>query len=170
MNEKSARAFFKLKYKELKHRIHGNYSFKFNNNLSRAGVCKFYTKELGGIIEISRVYLNNKKTTKTMVKNTILHEIAHAICGPEAMHNKFWRETALSIGCDGKRCVPNFRPKSSYKYQLQCKKGCKMFRSRINKNLLHTVYRCKQHNEPIQVLKKNAKSKKMEKVKVTLRN
>lgn len=38
------------------------------------------------------------------VKNTILHEIAHALVGGGHGHDWAWRSKALEIGCDGNRC------------------------------------------------------------------
>jgi predicted SprT family Zn-dependent metalloprotease len=41
-------------------------------------------------------------------KNTVLHEIAHAIAGPEAGHGSQWKRIAHQIGYDRnfKRCHP----------------------------------------------------------------
>ena len=36
------------------------------------------------------------------VKNTLLHEIAHALVGPGHRHNRVWRQKAREIGCDAK--------------------------------------------------------------------
>ena len=38
------------------------------------------------------------------MKNTLLHEIAHALAGHEHNHDEVWKATARSIGCDGCRC------------------------------------------------------------------
>ncbi len=37
------------------------------------------------------------------MRNTILHEIAHALTGHKAGHNAEWRNMAIAIGCDGQR-------------------------------------------------------------------
>ena len=38
------------------------------------------------------------------VRDTILHEIAHALAGPKHNHDKVWREKARAIGCTAERC------------------------------------------------------------------
>lgn len=39
-----------------------------------------------------------------IIRNTMLHEIAHALAGPGAGHGRKWQSLAISIGCDGQRC------------------------------------------------------------------
>jgi predicted SprT family Zn-dependent metalloprotease len=39
------------------------------------------------------------------VRDSILHEIAHALVGPRHGHDEVWRATALAIGSSGTRCV-----------------------------------------------------------------
>lgn len=155
MDEKSARAFFNEQYNKYKSRICGNYTFKFNNNVSRAGVCKFSTDDLTGIIEISRYYLNNPKTTPERLKNTILHEIAHAIAGPDAGHGPVWKRVAREIGCDAERLTYQFRPEHTYKFCLKCPRGCKQNLTGLAKFMLRGGFRCKKHNEKITIYKRN---------------
>jgi predicted SprT family Zn-dependent metalloprotease len=38
------------------------------------------------------------------VRDTLLHEIAHALAGPLAGHGLAWRELALKVGATPKRC------------------------------------------------------------------
>jgi len=45
------------------------------------------------------------KLDEEIVRNTLLHEIAHAKVGPGHGHDRVWQAMALSIGADGKRCV-----------------------------------------------------------------
>src|SRR6266699_676044 len=35
--------------------------------------------------------------------NTIKHEVAHAIVGPNNAHNEIWRAKAIELGCDNTR-------------------------------------------------------------------
>lgn len=39
------------------------------------------------------------------IKNSILHEIAHAICGYQHGHSLVWQQVAQKIGCNGERCA-----------------------------------------------------------------
>ena len=44
-----------------------------------------------------------------VIKNTILHEIAHAIVGyGVSAHGSEWKRMAMSIGCNGQRCSSRF--------------------------------------------------------------
>ncbi len=74
------------------------WTFEFNIAKRRFGVCKYGPKVIG----LSRplVELNHEER----VKNTILHEIAHALVGHKNGHNEIWRAKAIEIGCDGERC------------------------------------------------------------------
>jgi predicted SprT family Zn-dependent metalloprotease len=81
-------------------KLHGlsDWLIQFDNALNRFGYCQYSKK----VISLSRslVELNSID----IVKNTILHEIAHALCPIGVHHGKAWQDKALSIGCDGKRC------------------------------------------------------------------
>lgn len=88
----------KLAYKLMKEHCLIDWSFKFDNAVSRFGSCRHSKK----LLTLSRnlVLLNHHHR----VKNTILHEIAHALVGPGNGHNWVWCHKALEIGCDGNRC------------------------------------------------------------------
>ena len=73
------------------------WSFEFDNAKRRFGCCKYRLKK----ITLS-VYLTELNKLED-VKNTILHEIAHALC-PREGHSPIWRAKAIEIGCDGNRC------------------------------------------------------------------
>ena len=63
----------------------------------------------------------SKKNLKE-IKNTILHEIAHALVGPKHGHNEIWKQKALEIGCDAERC--HYVVFSKPKYKLTCSNSC----------------------------------------------
>lgn len=74
------------------------WDFKFDNAKNRFGSCRYHSR----YITLSKhlVQLNDYE----IVKDTILHEIAHALVGPGNGHNWVWRQKAIEIGCNGKRC------------------------------------------------------------------
>jgi predicted SprT family Zn-dependent metalloprotease len=74
------------------------YTFAFDNAISRFGCCHHSLRQITLSKELT---LANKEQ---QVKDTILHEIAHALAGAGNGHNSKWRRIALDIGCDGKRC------------------------------------------------------------------
>lgn len=92
--------------------------FEFDNAKNRFGCCNQTFK----CISLSKnlVGLNDE----ARVKNTILHEIAHALVGVNHGHDSIWKRKALEIGCDGSRCFSSRNteiPES--KYIAECK-GC----------------------------------------------
>lgn len=81
-------------------RQHGldGWSFQFDSAQKRAGACAFNTK----VISLSRFYCI--QTGDAQVRDTILHEIAHALAGPKHKHDATWKRIARSIGCTADRC------------------------------------------------------------------
>ena len=69
----------------------------FDNARRRLGQCRYSKKEIG----ISKGYA--ELNDEARIKNTILHEIAHALVGSKHGHDQVWRLKALEIGCDGNR-------------------------------------------------------------------
>jgi len=108
---------------------HYSWRFEFDNARRRFGRCNYRSH----VISLSKhlVQLNNEDE----VKNTILHEIAHALVGRGHGHDSVWKRKALEIGCDGNRCY-NIKdvkqPKA--KYEAVCN-GCKQVikRHRVSK-------------------------------------
>ena len=97
---------------------HGEWVFQFDNALKRFGYCRFrfertgirkvsgkfreHAAVTGGVISLSKPL--TELNSEAQVRNTILHEIAHALCGPFAGHSETWRSMARKIGCDAARC------------------------------------------------------------------
>ena len=74
------------------------WSFQFEDASKQAGVCIFGLKVIG----LSRLYCLH--ATDPQVRDTILHEIAHALVGRKHNHDAAWKAVARSIGCTGDRC------------------------------------------------------------------
>lgn len=62
------------------------------------GLCDYQAKTL--YLSIPLVELNHENA----VRDTLLHEIAHALAGHRAGHGPRWREVARRIGATPKRC------------------------------------------------------------------
>ncbi len=83
----------------IKHNIFNlGWRFEFDRSKVRFGCC-FYGRRK---ITLSK-YLT-ELNDEAEVKNTILHEIAHALVGPGHGHNHVWKQKALEIGCRPIRC------------------------------------------------------------------
>ena len=92
------------------------WSFQFDNATKRAGCC-YYDK---GIISLSQHFA--MKAAKHEVRNTILHEIAHALVGRGHHHNAIWKAKAVEIGSTGERCHDiKFMPP---RYIMKCENNC----------------------------------------------
>jgi predicted SprT family Zn-dependent metalloprotease len=90
-----------------------DWNFQFDEAVKRFGYCHYSRK----LISLSApiVLLNSDE----QVKNTILHEIAHALV-PWGGHGKGWKETAISIGCDGKRCYDSTVTQPTTNWRAVC--------------------------------------------------
>lgn len=111
-----------------KHNLQG-WRMDFDRAKRRLGCCRHSLKK----ITLSKEYvlLNDEKR----VRNTILHEIAHALVGCNHGHDVVWQQKAISIGCDGKRLASNVvSPKA--KYVATCPIcGTKIYRNRKTKKI-----------------------------------
>ncbi len=72
--------------------------FEYDNAKRRFGCCNYRQKK----ITLSKPLTELRE--ESFVRNTILHEIAHAIVGGKNGHNHIWRAKAIEIGCNGERC------------------------------------------------------------------
>lgn len=80
-----------------KHGLVG-WSFRLANTKRRLGVCKHRSKR----IEISEYYAAHNSDESVL--DTLLHEIAHAIAGPQAGHGPAWKEVAIRLGATPRAC------------------------------------------------------------------
>lgn len=69
-----------------------SWSFAWNNRKTAFGICSYSKRE----IQLSRVLTATE--TEDATEQTILHEIAHAICGAGHGHDRVWKAVARSIG------------------------------------------------------------------------
>ena len=110
------RDFFENANLKLTHFNLNDWKITFDYAKKRAGACIYSTKELS----FSVYFLRNSSDFDK--KDTLLHEIAHAIVGPNQGHNNTWKKKALSIGCSGKIYHTfNFSNANWIKY---CSKNC----------------------------------------------
>ena len=82
----------------------------------RAGACHFGENK----ITFSRNFIKN--SDQDDIQDTILHEIAHALVGPQHGHDKVWKQKARELGCSAKRC--HSLEFSNYKWIRFCPNLC----------------------------------------------
>ena len=94
----------------------GDWRIKLDHARRRAGQCDYNKKE----ISLSRHYVRYAEMEH--IRDTILHEIAHALVGPNHGHDAVWRQQARAIGCTATRChTLNF---SHARWIMRCPNGC----------------------------------------------
>jgi predicted SprT family Zn-dependent metalloprotease len=89
---------------------------KLDHARRRAGQCDFTNKT----ISLSRLYV--RQADMQHIRDTILHEIAHALVGPGHGHNAVWRQKAREIGCTATRCHSLSFARA--KWVMTCPTGC----------------------------------------------
>ncbi len=107
-----------------------SWTFRFDRAKTRAGACRGRDRVISLSMHVTRLH------DEAEVRDTILHEIAHALAGPSHGHDDVWKEIALSIGGSGLRCVSPDAPRVEGPWQGRCPGG-------------HTVTR---HRAPTRVL------------------
>ena len=74
------------------------WSFEYDNAKSRFGVCRYRLKVIG--LSMPLVSANEEAA----VRDTILHEIAHALVGTGHGHDSVWKAKCREIGAKPERC------------------------------------------------------------------
>lgn len=85
-----------------KHGLEGS-MFGFDGARRRAGLCSYSVRR----ITVSRTLM--APYSPEQARETILHEVAHALAGPEHGHDAVWRAVAKRIGSTGTRLGPTTR-------------------------------------------------------------
>jgi predicted SprT family Zn-dependent metalloprotease len=75
------------------------WSFGYSRARRMLGVCRYNSRR----IEISRFYAENNP--EAHVRDTLLHEIAHALAGHSAGHGPAWQECARRLGAKPVACA-----------------------------------------------------------------
>lgn len=112
--------------------------FKLNTNKRRLGVCKYTSRT----IELSIYHVD--RGSEDEVKDTILHEIAHAL-SPVRGHGPVWQKICQEIGAKPKRLGPAMN--APHKLEYFCPNCfCVVKRHRKMKRGAACGKCCKQHN------------------------
>jgi predicted SprT family Zn-dependent metalloprotease len=98
------------------HGLH-NWNFRYDRAKRRSGCCKHRTQT----ITLSVYYV--VRNQESDIKNTILHEIAHALAGAGAGHGPKWRAICVRIGARPERCHRDHvvMPKGRYVGACRCR-------------------------------------------------
>lgn len=106
-----------------------SWSFQFDHAKTRAGLCNFTQKR----IQVSRhIALRSEDDD---IHQVLLHEVAHAIAGPDAGHGPRWRKVAADLGYEGGRTHDGPTPTELAPWVGTCPNG-------------HTTYRYRKPTRP----------------------
>jgi predicted SprT family Zn-dependent metalloprotease len=90
---------------------------EFDRARRRAGICRYDRRVIGLSGPLMRLY------DEPEVRETILHEIAHALAGARAGHGPRWKAIARRIGSTGARCVDVEAPRVPGAWVGTCASG-----------------------------------------------
>lgn len=99
----------------------GHWIFEFDRAKRRAGCCKHHSST----ITLSYYYAQHNELPE--IKDTILHEIAHALVGPRQGHNNVWKACCIKIGAKPIRCYANSVQMPKGRWQAKCNSCQKEF-------------------------------------------
>lgn len=106
------------------HGLLPQWSFAWDHARTRAGHCRFADHT----ITVSRPLLELYDVE--LVRETLLHEIAHALVGPGHKHDTVWRQTARRIGASGQVRLPAGSPAPAAPWHGMCPNGHEYWRHR----------------------------------------
>lgn len=112
--------------------VHGleGWEVAFDNAKLRAGICRYGERTIGLSAPLTAVHGEED------VRDTILHEIAHALVGARHGHDATWRARARAIGCSGERCVSADSPRVTAAWLGTCPGGHTLERHRRPERVL----------------------------------
>lgn len=99
-----------------RHGLHG-WVLTFDRARTRAGVCRPRLRQISLSAHLTRLHPEDE------VRDTILHEIAHALVGAEHGHDEAWQAKALAIGSSGQRCSSADAPRIEGSWVGRCANG-----------------------------------------------
>lgn len=124
----------------------------FDRAVTRLGQTRFSKK----VFTLSGNITDNSDADS--VEQTIRHEIAHILVGPNHHHDAVWRAKARSIGYHGETTSSiNDAARAAYKYVAKCPYGCKIGFYRKPGAATIVSGRCRKHDSSIEWFDGNGK-------------
>jgi predicted SprT family Zn-dependent metalloprotease len=118
----------------------------FDNAKTRAGQCRNRLREISLSAPLMSLW------TEDQQRDTVLHEIAHALAGAAAGHGFKWKMTCIRIGADPSRTWgDNDELKIVGRYTGTCPAGHVITRHRLTKAMLegrHSCITCSPRYDP----------------------
>ncbi|MFO0800022.1 MAG: SprT-like domain-containing protein [Gemmataceae bacterium] len=118
-----------------------DWQFGFNTNKRRAGVCRYPTRTRPGRIELSKHYVLRNPADE--VRDTILHEIAHALVGHGHGHDEVWKAKCVEVGARPERCYGEEVEMPKGRWRATCG-GCGREHDRHRRPKRMTGWHCRE--------------------------
>lgn len=113
-----------------------DWNFAWNRRKRSLGLCRYSEKR----IELSLYFVQGNG--EGPVRETILHEIAHALAGEDAGHGPAWKAVCVQIGCKPERCDNGTAVMPRGRWNARCP-GCGKIYSRHKRPQKHARYWCR---------------------------
>ena len=124
----------------LEHKLK-NWTFRYDHARRRFGSCNFSKKE----ITLSKIL--TELNSPPAVRQTLIHEIAHALAGPRAAHGEKWKTIVLKLGGEPARCYSHTEIQlPPAKYTARCPHCEKKFPALRRKQKVACRSCCKEFN------------------------
>ncbi|SEA68973.1 Predicted Zn-dependent metalloprotease, SprT family [Bowdeniella nasicola] len=101
------------------------WTFGYDRATRRAGLCNYTHHKITVSRHLMRLY------SEAEAKDTVIHEVAHAIAGPLAGHGPIWKHVARSLGGSASVSVGRDAPRVPPKYRGVCACGREFHRMRL---------------------------------------
>lgn len=108
-----------------KHGLLPTWRFAFDYAKRRAGACRHRDTTITVSRHLMALY------PEKLVREVLLHEIAHALAGAEHKHDAVWKRTARSIGSTGRAKLPVTAPQAPAPWIGRCPNGHEYTRHRL---------------------------------------
>lgn len=129
-----------------KHGLPNTWRFSWHNKKVSLGTCSYVKKT----IYLAKWY--TELNDESEVRDTILHEIAHALSyerhGAKGIgHGRLWKKICIEIGATPRACSKNKlnKPSNHYKYVETCSCGITYKRHRLNFSASYRCPKCRQN-------------------------
>ncbi|HLS13512.1 MAG TPA: SprT-like domain-containing protein [Beutenbergiaceae bacterium] len=101
-----------------------HWDLSFDRAKRRAGLCRYDARTISLSRHLTALH------SPDQVRDTVLHEVAHALAGAEAGHGPSWRATARRIGASTARTLAADAPMPPAPWQGHCPAGHQVQRFR----------------------------------------
>lgn len=132
------------------------WKFEWSRAKKQAGLCTFRRNRMTGEMFNKRIKLSShimQQMNEEFVRDTILHEIAHALT-PGHNHDYVWKAKCREIGAKPERCFKDVvkNNKGQWAYIYADTGEFHSWRYRRSHNMFNKTWRCRRTNRAIKIV------------------